>query len=104
MSSAVECFEVCAEGVVGLAGDVALQAAEDLASVETFGFTPCCVGLGGLAIAQSADGDHVEGAVGLSVVAVVEAMTRGAAGAGLDRGGAADLREGGLAAEPIDVL
>ena len=37
MSSAVECFEVGAEGVVGLTGDVALEAAEDLASVEPVG-------------------------------------------------------------------
>src|SRR5581483_7067941 len=104
MSSAVECFEVGAEGVVGLAGDVAFVAAEDLASVETFGFTPCCVGLGVLAVGQSADGDHLEGAVGLSVAAVVEVVARGAAAAGLDRGGAAELGEGGFAAEPLDVL
>ena len=46
MSSAVECLEICAEGVVGLAGDVALEAAEDLAAVQAFGSAPVGVGAG----------------------------------------------------------
>ena len=37
MSWAVDRFQVGAEGVVGLAGYVALEAAEDLASVESVG-------------------------------------------------------------------
>jgi hypothetical protein len=104
MSSAVEGFEVGAEAVVGLAGDVALEAAEDLASVEAVGGPFCRVGAGALAVAESADRDHVEGAIGLSIAAVVEAVAGGAAGAGWDRGGAADLGECCFAAEAIDVL
>src|SRR5439155_11642520 len=104
MSSAVECLEVGAQRVVGLAGDVALEAAEDFASVEAFCFASGGVGLGALAVAEAADGDHVEGAVGLSVAAVVESVAAGSAAAGLDRGGGADLREAGLASEPVDVL
>src|SRR5712692_1513257 len=103
-SSAVERLEVGAECVVGLAGDVALEAAEDFASVESVGFAFGCVGAGAWAVAQAADGDHVEGAVGLAVAAVVEPVAVFAAGAGLDRGGGAELGEGGFASEPLDVL
>jgi hypothetical protein len=51
-----------------------------------------------------ADGDHVECSVGLSVAAGVEPVAVGAAGACLDRGGAAELGEGFFAAEAVDVL
>jgi hypothetical protein len=46
----------------------------------------------------------VQRAVRLSVAAVVESVAAGAAGAGLDRGGGAELREGGFASEALDVL
>ena len=72
MSSAVECFHVGAEGVVGLAGDVAFEAAEDFASVEAVGFAFGGVGAGAWVVSEAADGDHVQGAVGLAVAAVVE--------------------------------
>src|SRR6266705_7070240 len=104
MSSAVEGFEVGSECVEGLAGDVALEAAKDLAFVESVGGPFVGVGLRPLAVAQAADGDHVECAVGLSVAAGVESVAVGAAGACLDRGGAADLGEGCFAAESVDVL
>src|SRR5436305_2908576 len=88
----------------GFAGDVALEAAEDLAFVEAVGGALGGVGLGALAVAEAADGDHVERSVGLSVAAGVEAVAVGAAGACLDRGGAADLGEGCFAVEAVDVL
>src|SRR5712691_1333487 len=104
MSSSVECLEVGAEGVVGLAGDVAFEAAEDLASVEAVGGSFGGVGAGAVAVAEAADGDHVQCSVGLSVAAEVEPVAVGAAGAGLDRGGAADPGEGSFVAEAVDVL
>src|SRR5437588_9852791 len=104
MSSAVERLQVGAEGVVGLAGDVALEAAEDFASGEAVSGALSGVGAGALAVAEAADRDHVQRPVRLSVASVVESVAGGAAGAGRDRGGAADLGEGGLAAETIDVL
>jgi hypothetical protein len=79
MSSAVEGFEVGAEGVEGLAGDVALEAAEGFAFVEAVGGALGGVGLGPLAVAEAADGDHVECSVGLSVAAGVESVAVGAA-------------------------
>src|SRR5207244_2731705 len=96
-SSALQRLQVGAEGVVGLAGDVALEAAEDFASVESVGFSFGGVGAGAWVVAEAADGDHVEGAVGLAVAAVVEPVTGCAAAAGLDRGGGAELGEGGFA-------
>src|SRR5438093_10283015 len=85
-----ELGEVGAEGLVGLAGDVALEAADDLAAVEAFGSAAVGVGAGAGVVAEAADGDHVERAVGLAVAALVEAVAAAAAAAGLDRGGRAE--------------
>jgi len=56
MSSAVECFEVGSEGVVGRAGDVAFEAAEDFASVESVVGAFGGVGAGAFAVAEPAGG------------------------------------------------
>src|SRR6266516_4801264 len=96
--------EVGAEGVVDLAGDVALEAADDLFLAEAFGDAALGVGAGASAVAQPADSDQVEGTVGLAIAAAVEPVSGGAAGGGGDRAGAAEVGEGGLAAQPFDVL
>jgi hypothetical protein len=59
MSSAVERLEVCPKGVVGLAGDVALEATDDLAFVQAIGAAPAGVRSSALAVAQPSDGDPV---------------------------------------------
>ena len=59
---------------------------------------------GSWAIAEPADGDQVEGSVGLAVAAGVEAVAAAFAGAGRDRARAADRRERGFALEAVDVL
>ena len=59
----------CDEHRVELAGDVALEAADDLAFGESFVGPAFYVGAGGFVVSQSHDGDDVEGAVGLSVAA-----------------------------------
>jgi hypothetical protein len=64
MSSAVECSEVGAEGVVGLTGDVALEAAEDLASVQSLGAALAGVGRGSARSSGAADRDHVQRSIG----------------------------------------
>jgi hypothetical protein len=104
MSSAAARGEVGAEGVVGLAGDVALEAADDFAAVEAFASASFGVGAGAGVVAEAADGDHVEGAVGLAVAAVVKPVTLRAAAAGWNRGGGTELGEGGFTAEALDVL
>ena len=62
------------------------------------------VGAGALAVAQSADGDHVQGAVGVAVAAVVEAVAVASAGGDGDRAGAAEGGEGAVAVQALDVL
>ena len=79
---ATEAGEVGGQCVVGLARDVALEAAEDLGLGLAFGGSPIGVGARAWAVAQAADGDQVQGAVGVAVAAVVEAVA-----AGLARGG-----------------
>src|SRR4051794_1900271 len=74
-----------AEGVIGLARDVALEAADDLALGLAFGGATLRVGAGAVAAAQAADGDHVQAAVGVAVAAVVEAVSRHAPRGGRDR-------------------
>src|SRR3954471_21042008 len=66
------------EGVVELAGDVALEAADDLGLGLAFGGAPRGVSAGAFAVAQATDGDHVQRAVGVAVAAVVEAVAVGA--------------------------
>src|SRR5450755_3813621 len=67
--------EVCAEGVVDLAGDVAFEAAHDVALGLAFGRAALGVCTGALAVAQPAGSDQVKRPVGLAVAAVVEAVT-----------------------------
>src|SRR4029450_6454274 len=52
------------EGGVDLSGDVALEAADDLAFAEAFGGASLDVGAGGLVVADADDGDDVEGGGG----------------------------------------
>jgi hypothetical protein len=65
------------EFLVDLAGDVALEAADDVASAEALGLAALGVGAGGGVPAESADGDAVEGGVGGSVAGSVEAVSVG---------------------------
>src|SRR5512132_4461678 len=74
--------EVGEEGVVGLAGDIALEAAHDFRFGLAFGGAALGVGACPVAVAQAADGDQVKRAVGLAVAAEVEAMPGGFAGGG----------------------
>ena len=71
------------EGSVELAGDVALEAASDLAEGLALCGAPREVGTGLWAVAHPAGGDGVDGAVEGSVAAAVEAVADGAAAAGL---------------------
>jgi hypothetical protein len=90
--------------VVGLAGDVALEAADDLGLGLALGDAALGVGAAALAVAQADDGDHVQGAVGVSVAVGVESMTVAAAAGDRDRAGAAERGEGAVVAGSFDVL
>jgi len=71
----LEVGEVGAECVVDLAGDVALEAADDLGLGPAFGGTACGIVAGALAVAQPADSDEMQCPVGLAVATRVEAVT-----------------------------
>lgn len=90
--------------MVDLAGDVALEAADDLALGGSFGFASSGVGACAWAEAEAADRGEVEGAVGLSLAAAVEPVALRHAGARGERRDAAEHREAGLAAQPLGVV
>ena len=100
----VQVSEVGGEGAVGLAGDVALEAADDLELGFAFGAAALGLGARAGAVAQAADSDQVKGAVGVAVAAVVEPVAAGFAGRGRDRAGATKRGERGFAAQALDVL
>ena len=96
--------QVGEQGVVGLAGDVALEAAHDFGLRLAFGGAAFRVGAGALAVAQTADDDQVQRSVRLAIAAVVEAVAGALAGGGGDRARAAESGERPLPAQPLDVL
>src|SRR5712691_4743409 len=69
-----EAGEIGTERVVELTGDVALEAADDVAFGEAFGGAAGGVGAGAGAVVQPADGDHVQRLVGAAVAAAVESV------------------------------
>src|SRR4029450_11739320 len=69
------------EGGVDLSGDVAVEAADDLAFAEAFGGASLDVGAGGLVVADADDGDDIESAVGGSVAAAAESVPAGGSSA-----------------------
>src|SRR5947207_8720861 len=93
-----------AEGVVDLAGDVALEAADDLFPGLALGGAPGRVGLGARVVGQAGHGDRPQRGVGLPVAAAVEPVAELLAGGGIDRAGAAQRGEAGLAADPAGVV
>src|SRR6266536_114697 len=96
--------EVGAEGVVDFAGEVAFEAADDVAFGQSLSDAFLQVGLGAFAVGEADDDDAVQGGVGVAVTAAVEAVFVGAAAAGLDRGDTAEVGEGGFAVQPVGVV
>src|SRR5216684_525547 len=77
--------QVGEQGVIGLAGDVALEASHDFGLGLAFGGAAFRVGAGALAVAQATDGDEVQRSVRLAITAVVKAVAGRLAGGGGDR-------------------
>jgi len=92
------------EGVVELAGDVALEAADDLGLGQAFGGATGGVGAGAWVVAQASEDDHVEGVVGGAIAAAVEAVAVGPSAASGDGGHAAQVRERCLGVQPLGVV
>src|SRR5215213_8996925 len=93
-----------AHEVVDLAGEVALDAADGLELGVALGGLAGDIGLGLGVNAHAGDGGHVQGPVGLTVAAAVEAVALGLAGGGGQRGDPAQHREAGLAADAAGVI
>jgi hypothetical protein len=87
-----------------LSGDVALEAAGDVASGESFFGAPVGVGAGVGVVAEADHGDGPERVVGLAVATAVESVTCGLARRGRDGAGAAERRERRFAREPFGVV
>jgi len=95
---------VGSEQVVDLAGDVTLEAADDLWFGQAFGGAPIGVSACAEVVAQPAEYDDVQGVVGGAVTSAVEPVTVGSAAAGWDRGHAAQVRERGFGTKPVGVV
>src|SRR5580693_10485147 len=93
-----------AQAGVDLAGDVTLEAADDLFLGQAFFGAAFDVGAGGGMGAHPGDRDPPQGVVGLAVAAGVEAVAGDLAGGCGDRGDRAQVRPGGLGAEPLGVV
>jgi hypothetical protein len=89
---------------VDLAGDVTLEAADDFLLRQAFFSAPVGVGAGRGVGAQPGDHDPVEGVVGLAVAAGAGAVTGDFPRRCGDRGNRAQVRPGGLGAEPLGVV
>jgi general stress protein YciG len=90
--------------VVELAGDVALQAADDLSPGSALGCAAGDVGAGALVEPQPGQDDGVEGVVRRPVTAAVEPVAADLAAAGRDRRDPAQVRERRLRSHPIRVV
>src|SRR5512132_1601199 len=87
-----------------LTGDVALEATQDFLLGLALGSAPGDVVAGRLVPTKPHDHDPVQGGVGVSVPAPVQAVPAGLARRGLYRGGAAQRRERGLRTQPGRVV
>ena len=92
----MERLEVGDQGVVDLAGQVALDAAHDLRLAQAFSGAPLGVGAGAWAPAHADHDRKMERPVGGAVTATMQPVPVGRPGAGRDRRGAAQVRERGL--------
>jgi hypothetical protein len=93
-----------AEVAVDLAGDVALQAADDLVLRQAFGGAPLDVGARRRVSAHPGEHDPPQRVVGLAVAARVESPAGDFPRRGGDRGDRAQVRPGGLRPQPFRVV
>ena len=97
--------EVGHDALVNLSREEAFQAADDVAFGPARGDASGDVVAGRLVELHPDDDGSIEGRVGVSVAASIEAVpTGGHPRRGRDRAGAAELREGGLRTNPVGVI
>ena len=103
-STGCEGGEVGSEGAVELSGDEAFEVADGVFFGFALGDAAVEVAAGSFAVAEPDDDDHVQCPVGVAVAGEVEPVTAGAPAGRGDWRGRAQVREGRLGAEPVDVL
>ena len=99
------CAEVCHDALVDLASEKTFQAPDDLPFGSAGRRAACDVINGRLMVPHADDDGSIEGGVGVSVAASIEAVPAGGPpGRGRDRTRAAELREGGFRTNPVGIL
>ena len=97
--------EVRHDPLVDLAGEEAFEAPNDLASGPAVSGASCDVVDSRLVEPHTDDDSAIEGGVGLSVAAPIEAVPAGGhPGRSRDRTRATEFREGGFGANPVGVI
>ena len=97
--------EVCHDALVDLAGQEAFEAPDDLASGPAVSGPSRDVINSPLVVPHADDDGSIQGSVGLSVAAPIEAVPAGGhPRRGWDRTRAAEFREGGFRANPVGVI
>ena len=97
--------EIGHDSLVDLSREEAFQAADDVAFGPASGDASGDVVAGRLVESHPDDDGSIEGGVGVSVAASIEAVPAGGhPGRGRDRTRAAELREGGFRTNPVGVI
>ena len=105
LDDGLACAEVCHDALVDLSRKEAFQASDDLAFGPAIGGASGDVVAGWLVESHADDDGSIEGGVGVSVAASIEAVpASGHPGRGRDRARAAELREGGVRTNPVRVI
>ena len=105
LDDGLACAEVCHDALVDLSRKEAFQASDDLAFGPAIGGASGDVVAGWLVESHADDDGSIEGGVGVSVAASIEAVPAGGhPGRGRDRARAAELREGGVRTNPVSWL
>ena len=97
--------EIGHDSLVDLASEKTFQAPDDLPFGSAGRRAACDVINGRLMVPHADDDGSIEGGVGLSVAASIEAVPAGGPpGRGRDRTRAAELREGGVRTNPVGII
>ena len=105
LGDGLACAEVCHDSLVDLASEKTFQAPDDLPFGSAGRRAACDVINGRLMVPHADDDGAIEGGVGVSVAASIEAVPAGGhPGRGRDRTRAAELREGGFRTNPVGII
>ena len=97
--------EIGHDALVDLASEETFQAPDDLSLGSAVRRAACDVINGRLMVPHADDDGSIEGGVGVSVAASIEAVPAGGhPGRGRDRTRAAELREGGFRTNPVGII